>query len=133
MSNAGLFGLSNLPYGVYSVAGSAPRMATRLGDSVIDLATLLDDDVFAQPSLNPFMAQGRDRWDAVRAAIITALTDGVPTHGVNPITDVTLHLPFEVADYVDFYASEEHASNLGRLFRPDAPDPLLPNWKHLPV
>jgi fumarylacetoacetase len=46
---------------------------------------------------------------------------------------VTLHLPFEVADYVDFYASEHHASNLGRLFRPDNPEPLTPNWKHLPI
>jgi fumarylacetoacetase len=46
---------------------------------------------------------------------------------------VRLHLPFEVADYVDFYASEHHAANLGRLFRPEAPDPLTPNWKHLPI
>jgi len=49
-----------------------------------------------------------------------------------PLSEVTLQLPFEVADYVDFYASEQHATNLGRLFRPDA-EPLLPNWKHLPV
>ncbi len=128
-----LYGLTNLPYGVYSVSGSAPRVATRLGDHVIDLATLLGDDTFAQPNLNPFMAQGRARWDAVRAALTAALVDGPPTDGVHPIAEVTLHLPFEVADYVDFYASEQHASNLGRLFRPDNPDPLLPNWKHLPV
>ena len=44
-----------------------------------------------------------------------------------------MHLPCRIADYVDFYASEHHASNLGRLFRPDVADPLLPNWKHLPV
>jgi len=132
-NEASLFGLTNLPYGVYSVTGSAPRVATRLGDHVVDLATLLDDDVFARPSLNAFMAQGRERWDAVRAAITAALADGLPTEGVHPVADVTLHLPFEVADYVDFYASEHHASNLGRLFRPDNPDPLLPNWKHLPV
>ncbi len=133
MSDSDLFGLGNLPYGVYSVAGSAPRVATRFGDHVVDLATLLGDDVFAAPSLNPFLAQGRERWDAVRAAIAAALLDGLPTAGVHPVADVTLHLPFEVADYVDFYASEHHASNLGRLFRPDNPDPLLPNWKHLPV
>ena len=52
---------------------------------------------------------------------------------MHPVGAVTLHLPFEVADYVDFYASEHHASNLGRLFRPDNPDPLTPNWKHLPI
>ncbi len=132
-TEGGLFGLTNLPYGVYSVDGSAPRVATRLGDHVVDLASLLDDDVFARPSLNAFMAQGRERWDAVRTAITAALTDGLPADGVHPVADVTLHLPFEVADYVDFYASEQHASNLGRLFRPDNPDPLLPNWKHLPV
>jgi len=128
-----LFGLTNLPYGVYSVPGAAPRVATRFGDHVVDLATLLDDPVFARPSLNAFMAQGRQRWDEVRAAITDALRDGLPAEGVHPVDDVVLHLPFEVADYVDFYASEHHASNLGRLFRPDNPDPLLPNWRHLPV
>ncbi|GAA4818469.1 fumarylacetoacetase [Nocardioides caeni] len=128
-----LFGLTNLPYGVYSVDGSPARCATRLGDHVVDLAELLGEEVFAQPTLNAFMAQGRQRWDEVRAAITAALSDGLPEQGVHPIADVRLHLPFEVADYVDFYASEHHASNLGRLFRPDNPDPLLPNWKHLPV
>lgn len=135
-----LFGLTNLPYGVYSVAGSAPRVATRYGDHVVDLARLLgegDDSVFAEPTLNAFMAQGRARWDEVRAAITAALADGLPAGlpdgAVHPVEDVTLHLPFDVADYVDFYASEHHASNLGRLFRPDNPNPLLPNWKHLPV
>ena len=49
-----------------------------------------------------------------------------------PLAEVELHLPFEVGDYVDFYASEHHASNVGRIFRPDQ-EPLLPNWKHLPV
>ncbi|MET3962124.1 fumarylacetoacetase [Marmoricola sp. OAE513] len=133
MNDAALFGLTNLPYGVYSLPGTAPRVATRLGDDVVDLALLLDDDVFARPSLNAFMAQGRRRWDEVRTAIRSALADGLPADGVHPIADVTMHLPFEVADYVDFYASEHHASNLGRLFRPDSPDPLMPNWRHLPV
>ena len=127
------FGLTNLPYGVYSTPGSAPRVATRLGAHVVDLAMLLDDDVFAAPTLNPFMAQGPERWAAVRAALTAALADGLPDEGVHPVADVTLHLPFEVADYTDFYASEQHASNLGRLFRPDSPDPLMPNWKHMPV
>ena len=128
-----LFGLTNLPYGVYSVGDAAPRVATRYGDHVVDLALLLDDDVFAEPTLNAFMAQGPERWSAVRVAITEALADGLPDDGVHHMDDVELHLPFEVADYVDFYASEHHASNLGRLFRPDNPEPLLPNWKHLPV
>ncbi|KUN30084.1 fumarylacetoacetase [Streptomyces antibioticus] len=128
-----LFGLTNLPYGVYSTPGQEPRVATRYGDHVIDLAVLLDDDVFARPSLNAFMAQGHARWVEVRAEITERLRGEIPTEAVHDLGAVTLHLPFEVADYVDFYASEHHASNLGRLFRPDNPDPLMPNWKHLPV
>lgn len=128
-----LFGIENLPYGVYSVAGSAPRVATRFGDTVVDLAILLEDETFANDTLNPFMAQGHERWVEVRAAITAALAGDVPNEALHAIADVTMHLPIEVADYVDFYASEHHASNLGRLFRPQNPDPLMPNWKHLPV
>jgi fumarylacetoacetase len=126
------FGLDNLPYGVFSVPGAAPRVGVRLGDTVVDLAVLLDDPVFAAAALNPFMAQGRARWVAVREQITAALAGDVPDAALHPLDAVTLHLPFEVADYVDFYASEHHAANLGRLFRPDA-EPLMPNWKHLPV
>ena len=129
-----LFGLHNLPYGVYSTTGSEPRVAVRYGDHVIDVAVLIgDEDTFARGSLNAFMAQGHDRWVAVREAIAGALRAEVPDEAVHSLDEVTLHLPVEVADYVDFYASEHHASNLGRLFRPDNPSPLMPNWKHLPV
>ncbi|WP_414944696.1 fumarylacetoacetase [Amycolatopsis sp. cmx-11-32] len=127
-----LFGIENLPYGVFSVDGDPARVGVRVGDSVLDLAAALDDDVFAAPSLNPFMAQGYDRWVAVRERIRELVSGEVPDGAVHPVGRVTLHLPIEVADYVDFYASEHHASNVGRLFRPDA-EPLLPNWKHLPV
>jgi fumarylacetoacetase len=126
------FGLDNLPYGVFSPRGDAPRVGVRVGDSVLDLAVLLDDPTFAERSLNPFMAQGRGRWVQVRERITELIGAGVPEQAVHQVGDVVLHLPFEVADYVDFYASEHHASNLGRLFRPDA-EPLMPNWKHLPV
>ncbi|MFE6509337.1 fumarylacetoacetase [Nocardioides sp. NPDC057767] len=128
-----LYGLANLPYGVYSVAGQDPRVGVRLGDHVVDLALLLGDDVFATGSLNPFMAQGHERWVEVRASITERIQGDVPDAAVHDLGAVTLHLPFEVADYVDFYASEHHASNLGRLFRPEAAEPLMPNWKHLPV
>jgi fumarylacetoacetase len=126
------FGAANLPYGVFSAGGDAPRVGVRVGDSVLDLARALGDDVFAAPTLNPFMAQGHDRWVAVRERITELVAGDVPDDAVHAVDDVTPHLPFEVADYVDFYASEHHASNVGRLFRPDA-EPLLPNWKHLPV
>jgi fumarylacetoacetase len=127
------FGLDNLPYGVFSVGAAGPRVGVRVGDSVIDLALLLADEVFAAPALNPFMAQGPQRWAWARAEIQSLVGRGeVPDEAVCRLSSVTLHLPFEVADYVDFYASEHHASNVGRIFRPDAA-PLLPNWKHLPV
>jgi len=72
----------------------------------------------------------------VRGWIISLLTDeterGLVEPHLVPIDEVALHLPFEVADYVDFYCSLDHASNVGKIFRPDA-EPLLPNWRHLPV
>jgi fumarylacetoacetase len=127
------FGLDNLPYGVFAAGRAAPRVGVRAGDSVVDLALLLRDEVFAAGALNPFMAQGPARWAQVRSLVTGLLADGeVPAGAVHPVREVELRLPFEVGDYVDFYASEQHASNLGRLFRPNA-EPLLPNWKHLPV
>ena len=128
------FGLDNLPYGVFSVGGGPRRVGVRVGDSVIDLAAALGDGVFAAPSLNPFMATGPANWARTRARVTELVADDAVADGaVHPLRDVELTLPFEVADYVDFYASEAHASNLGRLFRPDNPEPLLPNWRHLPV
>ena len=89
----------------------------------------------AAPSLNDFMAAGPDQWAAARAWIAEALRDDVhearTAPHLHPLDAVDLHLPIEVGDYVDFYASEQHASNVGRMFRPDQ-EPLLPNWKHLP-
>jgi fumarylacetoacetase len=92
--------------------------------------------VWLQPSLNAFLAEGRPAWEAARAWLVELLTnesrrDSVEPHLV-PVEQVTLHLPVEVADYVDFYASEHHATNVGRIFRPDS-EPLTPNWKHLPI
>ncbi|MFD3925565.1 fumarylacetoacetase [Streptomyces sp. NPDC058614] len=131
-----LFGIDNLPYGVFSPPAGAPRVGVRVGEQVLDLAAALDDPVFAQPSLNAFMAQGRTRWTQVRARVTELLSDGQHQRATAPhlhrLEDTRLHLPFEVADYVDFYASEHHATNLGRLFRPGG-DPLTPNWKHLPI
>ncbi|ALE86629.1 MULTISPECIES: fumarylacetoacetase [unclassified Pseudonocardia] len=129
-----LFGLANLPYGVFSPDGGDRRVGVRVGDSVLDLAELLPGEraTFATDTLNPFLAQGRDRWAAVRAAITEAAASDIPERAVHPVAVVTLHLPFTVGDYVDFYASEHHATNLGQLFRPDS-EPLTSNWKHLPV
>ncbi|TQF69450.1 fumarylacetoacetase [Rhodococcus spelaei] len=129
---AAQFGVDNLPYGVFSAPGIGPRVGVRLGENVIDLSVLLGDEVFARPTLNAFLARGPDTWAAVRARVTELVAGSVRSDAVHAADTVVMHLPFEVADYVDFYASERHASNLGRMLRPGQP-PLLPNWRHLPV
>ncbi|MFJ9664058.1 fumarylacetoacetase [Streptomyces sp. NPDC101219] len=138
------FGPHNLPYGVFSPPGSSERtVGVRLGDHVLDAGAAAHAlgspyaSLLARPTLNALLAAGRTAWSDVRRAITAWVT--VPAHRetveplFHPLSAVTLHLPFEVADYVDFYASENHARNVGRMFRPDAPDSLTPNWKHLPI
>ena len=136
------FGLGNLPYGIFSTPGTATRVGTRIGDHVLDLGPCAEQAgmesyaVWLRPSLNAFLAQGRPAWTAAREWVVEVLTnpsrrDCVEPH-LLPVDQVTMHLPIEVADYVDFYASEHHATNLGRVFRPDS-EPLTPNWKHLPI
>ncbi|MFG1905926.1 fumarylacetoacetase [Kribbella sp. NPDC048928] len=136
------FGPENLPLGVFRHGDEEPRVGAAIGDQVIDLAPLasaqmLDGaQLFAEPTLNAFLALGRPAWRATRNWLLDLVRtagdrDTVEPHLI-PQSAVTMQLPFAVADYVDFYASEQHASNLGRLFRPDS-EPLLPNWKHLPV
>ena len=131
-----LFGLVNLPYGVFSTPGTTPRTGVAIGDSVLDLAAATRDDVHATGSLNAFMARGPQAWADLRAQLTEWFTDEAHRSTVEPHlvprSQVTLHLPVEVADYVDFYSSQHHAENLGRMFRPDSA-PLTPNWKHLPI
>jgi len=109
-------------YGIFNPPGEPPRVGFRRGDGVFDLSVL--GDVFRGPSLNAFMGKGPDIWAETRARVEEGKTV--------PLAEAETHLPFEVADYVDFYSSLEHATNLGKLFRPGS-EPLLPNWRHLPV
>jgi fumarylacetoacetase len=137
------FGLTNLPYGVFTPreAGGRPRIAIRIGDSVLDLgaaarAAGVASALLDAPTLNPLMAAGRQVWIQVRRELTTWLSseryaDAVAPH-LYALAEVDLHLPFEPADYIDFYASEHHAANLGAMFRPGSP-PLPQNWKHLPI
>ncbi|GAB3761473.1 fumarylacetoacetase [Nocardioides ginsengisegetis] len=137
-----LFDVDNLPWGVFSRPGEDPRVGVRIGDRVLDLAPvaaaeMLDvHHVFQESSLNALMAEGRAVRTSVRRWLTGLLTDETERDLVEPhlvpLADVTMHLAIEVADYVDFYASLDHASNVGRIFRPDQ-EPLLPNWRHLPV
>ncbi|MEU9862903.1 fumarylacetoacetase [Streptomyces sp. NPDC047971] len=138
------FGPHNLPYGVFSTADEPDRrrVGVRIGGHVLDAGAAAHAlgspyaALLAQPSLNPLLAAGRTAWRDVRRALTAWVT--VPAHRpdieplLHPLGAVTMHLPFEVADYVDFYASEHHATNVGRIFRPDG-DALTPNWKHLPI
>ncbi|MGW7669808.1 fumarylacetoacetase [Streptomyces sp. NPDC054775] len=138
------FGPHNLPYGVFSPAGSDERsVGVRLGDHVLAAGAAAHAlgspyaSLLARPSLGPLLAAGRTAWSDVRRALTAWVT--VPAHRetveplLHPLSEVTLHLPFEVADYVDFYSSENHSRNVGQIFRPDAADSLTPNWKHLPI
>jgi fumarylacetoacetase len=137
-----LWDVDNLPFGVGSYGGGAPLVCVRIGEHALAVhqAAKVDGqhfaDVLAGASLNPFLAAGPDTWADVRSWLVDALTDPAREAELAPflvpVAEVRLQLPFDVADYVDFYASLDHASNVGRMFRPDA-EPLLPNWKHLPV
>ena len=116
-------------FGVFSRDGDEPRVGFRVGQGVLDLAAAGLGDVFEATSLNPFLALGRSAWESTLVRIDRLVTRGAE---FIPLEQAVTHLPFVVGDYVDFYSSLEHATNLGRLFRPDA-EPLLPNWRHLPV
>ncbi len=130
------YDLDNLPYGVFSTPSRTPRVGVRVGDFVLDAAAALYDEWLAQPTLNPFMGRGPDVWAATRRRLIDLLSDELHRDRMEPLlvplADVTMHHPFEVADYVDFYCSIQHATNVGRIFRPDG-EALMPNWRHLPV
>jgi fumarylacetoacetase len=137
-----MFSLDTLPYGVLAPEDEPARIATRVGDDIIDLEALAaarrNDlaDVFAADSLNLLMELGPDVWRAARGWLRETLADesaaGDVAAATHPVGSQPMLMPFDVADYVDFYASEHHASNVGALFRPDSPS-LPPNWRHLPI
>jgi fumarylacetoacetase len=134
--------LHHLPYGVFRHRGWVPRIGVRVGNFVLDLEAaeradlVLAGGALRRSVLNDFMALGRPQWRAVRARIVELLTEADHWAAVEPLLvpvgEVELVLPFAVGDYVDFYSSEHHASNVGQIFRPGTP-PLTPNWKHLPI
>lgn len=133
------FPLNNLPFGVFSVAGDAPRCAAAIGDRIVDLAAceargLLDaGGTFAQPQLNGFMALGRAKWAEIRARLTALLAeDGDRDLPLVAMADARLHLPIRVAEFTDFYASRNHAFNVGLLFR-GPENALPPQWTHMPI
>ena len=145
------FSIYNIPFGVGVFGQEYIACATRIGDIVIDLATLydfgylneiegLDDNVFEAYTLNEFIELGKPVTNAVRLKIQELLLEGSALSGDTKSVDecfytvnqVKMMMPVHVPNYTDFYSSIEHATNVGKMFR-DPANALLPNWKHLPV
>jgi fumarylacetoacetase len=125
------FPIENLPFGVVGSRGAAPRVMIRIGDSALDLAAAgIAPDLTDQPTLNAIMASGRGR--EIRDRARELLTGAERPDMLVDLAAADAVLPVAVGDYVDFYSSVHHATNLGRIMRPDD-EPLLPNWKQLPV
>ena len=145
------FPLQNLPLGVFSVKGSAPRSGVAIGEHIFDLEAALDAGLFDGAAkaaveatrggqLNAFFEQGSAARVALRERLLELLSEGSTLHGkieaqgakLLPLaTDCQMHLPAKINDYTDFYVGIEHAQNVGKLFRPD--NPLLPNYKYVPI
>lgn len=128
------FGLENLPYGVVRRPGEAPRPAVRIGDFAIELRHALGEEPFTEaPNLNALLALGPHGWADVRRRLRALLTDRTASEPwLVPLSTLEVLLPIEPGDFVDFYASLEHVTNVGRRFRPNG-DPLPANWRHLPA
>jgi fumarylacetoacetase len=137
------FPLENLPLGVFRRADGVACIGTAIGDRILDLratadAGLLTGELVAacrQDSLNALMAMGREAAGALRAWLMDLLSDTGVRKRVEPLlvpqAGVEMLLPARIGDYTDFYASVYHATNVGRLFRPE--NPLLPNYKYVPI
>lgn len=145
------FPLQNLPYGVFTTPeSSTPRVGVAIGDQIVDLSVIeaagllrpsSRETVFDKPNVNAFMALGPASWTSTRAALASLLSGADPrlrddaelrSRALLPIRMATLHLPIYVRSFTDFYASMEHATNVGSMFR-DPQNPLLPNWQHIPI
>ena len=128
-----MFGLDNLPYGAVARPGEPAWLAARYEDKALPLAPL-EADLPAGHARRPHAepaARARAR-RLVGAARPRARARSRPARQLTPLAELETRLPIAIGDYVDFYSSLEHATNLGRMFRPDT-EPLLPNWRHLPV
>jgi len=145
------FPLQNLPYGVFvRPHESQPRIGVAIGSYVLDLYELSSRGFFdgtveatflQADTLNPLLSLGRDSWNALRARLVELLGDqnaeiregvGAISEVLIPRAGVRMVMPVRVGDYVDFYSSLEHATNLGKIFRPNG-EALMPNWKWLPI
>ena len=137
------FPIQNLPYGVFSETDGRKRVGVAIGDQILDLTALEETGkltpggetkVFAGGTVNALMALPQVMWTETRADIASILdADGGDTSA--PLVaqaHVTMHLPIYVRSFTDFYASKEHATNVGTMFR-DPDNALMPNWLHIPI
>ncbi len=141
------FSIHNIPFGIFSTKDSKKRVGTAIGDMILDLKLASDQgvfdnlnfdlNVFENQYLNDFISLGKSITNNVRLTIQKELSDSgsVLRNQSNLLinqSDAEMHLPLKIGDYTDFYSSIEHATNIGSMFR-DPSNPLLPNWKHIPV
>lgn len=139
------FPLNNLPCGVFSTAEDEPRCGMAIGDFVLDLAGLEEaclvtfdaGPLLDVPFWNDLMEAGPAVWADLRARITELLAEGAAKRAdvepfLVPLSEVTLHMPFLVSEYTDFYAGRHHATNVGTMFR-GAENALPPNWLHIPI
>src|SRR5215831_18988806 len=140
------FPIQNLPLGVFRRKSASSRaIGIAIGDRVLDLHVCGELGLLeglpppvrlacSAPLLNELMALGREASAALRMAVSRLLSKDAavrPERALIPASDVEMLMPALVGDYTDFYASVHHASNVGRMFRPDRP--LLPNYKYVPI
>jgi fumarylacetoacetase len=126
------FPIQNLPFGMFRPKGARkpPRPGVAIGDQILELAAIA-----SFKDLNELAAKGRSTWKALRRALSRALSDPKQARSLGkhlvPMKKAELTVPVAIGDYTDFYTSSFHATNIGRLFRPD--NPLLPNFKWIPI
>ncbi len=136
------FPIQNLPLGVFSTGNDAPRIGVAIGDEILDLGRIASHlpgelhSLATAPSLNALFAAGSGPRKALRQALSSLLAEGSEAHHelrshLRHAAHCTLHLPATIGDYTDFYVGIHHATNVGKLFRPD--QPLMPNYKWVPI
>ena len=141
------FPLNNLPYGVFSTKGGERRQGVAIGEAILDLRGLAEAGVsrghdglagiLEGTGWNAFMAAGPDVWTWFRSALTASLAEGSTDEArlrphLVPRSAATLHMPFEVAEFTDFYAGRHHATNVGTMFR-GPENALPPNWLSMPI
>lgn len=124
------FPLNNLPYGVFSTGG-APRCGVAIGEMILEVDGLGPEGIFKAGSWNAFMALGPKAWADFRREVQAVLAEGAAPRPLVAQAEATMHMPFAVSEYTDFYAGRQHAENMGEILR--GTKGLPANWLHIPI